>query len=169
MFPLQPRGKNKSLLWTILLILGLAFLILTVRLGFKSLTGKTTLEEKHETGFVERVIDGDTFVLDNGEHVRLVCINTPEKGEPYYQEAKDSLTRLVLNKEVLLEKDTRNKDKYGRLLRYIRSTEDNHLYNQDLIGQGLAKVYRIRPDEKYCDLFEEAQIKAQQEHRGLWS
>ena len=85
MFPLQPRGKNRSLFWTILLILGLALLILPVRLGFKSLTGKTTLEAQYETGLVERIIDGDTFVLDTGEHVRLVCINTPEKGEAYYQ------------------------------------------------------------------------------------
>ena len=169
MFSLRKRGKSRSLLWTILLVLGLAMLVLPARLGFKTFTGKTTLEQNYETGFVTRVIDGDTFELSDGYKVRLICINTPEKGQPYYQEAKESLTTLVLNKQVLLEKDERNTDRYGRLLRYARSTEDKHLYNQNLIEQGLAKVYRIKPDEKYCDLFEEAQTKAQEEHLGLWS
>ena len=42
---------------------------------------------------VTRVIDGDTIELSNGETVRFVCINTPEKGQPGFQEAKEFLTR----------------------------------------------------------------------------
>ena len=32
-----------------------------------------------ETRFVQRVVDGDTFVLENGERVRMLGIDTPEK------------------------------------------------------------------------------------------
>ena len=37
----------------------------------------------YEVGIVERVIDGDTVVV-NGTSVRLLGINTPEKKEIYY-------------------------------------------------------------------------------------
>jgi len=41
-----------------------------------------------EEALVTRVIDGDTVVLENGEHVRYIGIDTPERGRPYYAEAK---------------------------------------------------------------------------------
>ena len=44
----------------------------------------------YEVGIVERVIDGDTIVV-NGTTVRLLGINCPEKGERYYGEAKEYL------------------------------------------------------------------------------
>ena len=51
---------------------------------------------------VESVIDGDTIILATGEHVRLLGIDTPERGECYYQEATDFLKSLLINKLVLL-------------------------------------------------------------------
>ena len=68
---------------------------------------------------VVKVTDGDTIDLSNGETVRFSGINTPEKGECYYNEAKQALTELVLDKEVFIERDMTNKDKYNRLLRSI--------------------------------------------------
>lgn len=71
---------------------------------------------------VTKIIDGDTFeVLPNwkwenqeGNVVRPTGYNTPEKGQPGYQEAKDKLTRLILGKDVELKKAIRIT--YGRLL-----------------------------------------------------
>ena len=48
---------------------------------------------------VDRVIDGDT-IKSNENSIRLLGINTPEKGEKYYREAKDSLNEKILNKTV---------------------------------------------------------------------
>ncbi|MBI5065516.1 thermonuclease family protein [Candidatus Woesearchaeota archaeon] len=97
---------------------------------------------------VTRVIDGDTLVLESGEKVRLVCINTPEKDQPGYEEAKQFLNKLTLNKEVRLEKDITNKDKYGRLLRYIYVGDT--FVNREIVQQGYGKIFRYEPDIKRC-------------------
>jgi len=47
------------------------------------------------SAIVPRIIDGDTIELQNGERVRLLGINTPEKGQPYYEEATNRLQELI--------------------------------------------------------------------------
>src|SRR3989344_4886614 len=61
----------------------------------------------------------------NKSHVRLLGINSPEKGELYYDEAEKFLEGLILNKTIKLEKGREDKDKYGRLLRYIFINDKN--------------------------------------------
>lgn len=68
---------------------------------------------------VTKIIDGDTFELNNGDIIRLICIDAPELGKPGYNEAKDYLSKLILNKEVRLVSDIDDKDNYKRLLRYV--------------------------------------------------
>ena len=87
---------------------------------------------------VGNVIDGDTLDVEIGR-VRLSGINTPETGQCYYQEAKDALTNLTLFKEVTLEKDQDNYDKYGRLLRYIYVNDT--FVNGYLVENGYAVVF----------------------------
>ena len=87
---------------------------------------------------VTKVIDGDTLIANN-QTIRLSGINAPETSECYYQEAKDILTALTLNKQIHLEKDISNKDKYKRLLRYIYL--DNLSINSYLTEAGYVKVY----------------------------
>ncbi|MBI4919139.1 thermonuclease family protein [archaeon] len=97
---------------------------------------------------VTRVVDGDTLVIETGEKIRLICINTPEKGEEGFEEAKQFLTDLVLNKNVILEKDITNKDKYGRLLRYVYL--DGVFVNKEIFQKRYAKMFRYEPDIKRC-------------------
>lgn len=68
---------------------------------------------------VVRIIDGDTIELDSGEKVRFLGIDTPERGQCGYQEAKKNLQRLILDERVILVSDGQTTDKYGRLLRYV--------------------------------------------------
>ena len=74
---------------------------------------------------VTRVIDGDTIEITGGIKVRYIGINAPESvapGKPvgcFGKESSDKDKELVLGKEVRLEKDISETDKYGRLLRYI--------------------------------------------------
>jgi len=119
-----------------------------------------------ETFLVTRIIDGDTLELSTGEKVRLICINTPEKGEDLYQEATDKLSSLVLNKDVILEKDVSETDRYGRLLRYIYI--DNISVNNEIIKSGLAYSYRYNPDVKHCDEYEQTELTAKANKLGLW-
>lgn len=69
---------------------------------------------------VVRVIDGDTIELENGQKVRFLGIDTPERGCPGYQEAKKNMQDLVLSKRIVLVRDgNQDTDRYGRLLRYV--------------------------------------------------
>ncbi len=78
---------------------------------------------------VARVIDGDTFELSDGTRVRLVCVDTPERGQPGYTEAAEFLRGLVEGKRVILEKDPQHADHdaFGRKLRvaWIDGTQVN--------------------------------------------
>jgi micrococcal nuclease len=60
-----------------------------------------------------KITDGDTFELSNGDIIRLADVDTPERGQPGYQEATDYLRSLIYDKTVYLEVDA-EKDIYGR-------------------------------------------------------
>lgn len=64
---------------------------------------------------VSRVIDGDTFETRYGtKPYRLADVDTPEKGERGYEEAKKALERLIDGKQVQIE--TLSTDKYNRFI-----------------------------------------------------
>ena len=133
-------------------------------------TGNVILEEELvlEGPFVVTyVVDGDTFDLDNGERIRFSGINTPETGECYYQEAKDALKTLTLNKQVFLEKDKTDEGKYGRKLRYIYVND--LMVNKALVEGGYARVYdKYSYDTKRYDELKEVEAKAIRDNLGLW-
>ena len=121
---------------------------------------------------VTRVIDGDTIELSSGERGRLICIDTPERGEEGYQEAKDFLSDLVLNQEVILVKDVSEKDRYGRLLRYVYFNEIGIelglSINYGIVLLGYGKTYRYPPDTALCDEIQEAEEYAKDNNLGIW-
>jgi len=125
-------------------------------------------EIKETSQIVTRVIDGDTFEINNKEKVRLICIDTPEKNQKYYAEAQQFLSDLLLNKEIKLEKDVSETDMYGRILRYAY-TMDGEFINEKLIKEGYARVFRYGKDTKYCDLFEISEKQAQNQKLRMWS
>ena len=70
------------------------------------------------TGRVVGIADGDTItVLDANRQqhkIRLGGIDAPEKAQPFGQRSKESLSRLVFNKEVRV--DWTKRDKYKRIV-----------------------------------------------------
>ncbi len=97
---------------------------------------------------VDRVIDGDTIVVGD-ESVRLLGINSPEKGEDYYEEAKRFLENKILNKSVKLKFLGDKYDKYGRLLAYIYFDGEN--INVKLVEEGFANYYFYSGKDKYSN------------------
>lgn len=120
-----------------------------------------------ETYEVSQIIDGDTIRLSNGEKVRLIGINAPEQGQPYYEAATQKLEELMGDEQVTLEKDVDDKDQYGRLLRYVYVNET--FVNVEMVRQGFAISYPFSPNTKYTDKFEEAQEEARISQMGIWS
>ncbi len=100
---------------------------------------------------VERVIDGDTVVV-NGTSVRLLGINTPEKGEEYFLEAKIFLEELVMDKSVRIER--KGKDRYYRELAYLFDGSKN--LNLEIVKEGLANYYFPSGKDRYYNDFVEA-------------
>lgn len=119
-------------------------------------------------GVVQRVIDGDTIVLENGSTIRYVGITTPERNESFWQEATNENKKLVEGKKVKLEYDAYTSDKFGRVLAYV--IVDNKNISIELVKKGLAKVVIM---EKRRELIhQEELLKAQEEAKekklGIW-
>lgn len=128
---------------------------------------ETTQADEGITAIVESVIDGDTLRLENGERVRLIGINTPERGQPYYEEATAALRELAEGKTVRLERDVSEFDQYDRRLAYVYVGEV--FVNEELVARGLAKAYPYEPDTSREDVFRRAELYAQDAGRGMWA
>ncbi len=111
---------------------------------------KNFLSEDKEI-IVDRVIDGDT-IESNGTSIRLLGINSPEKGEFGYNEAKNFLQNKILNKTVTLKFTNERTDKYGRTLAYVFINSLN--INVESVRNGFSNYYFYSgKDEYYNDLF----------------
>lgn len=133
-------------------------------------TGYVSKEIVYEGPFkVTNVVDGDTLDLNNSQRIRLSGINTPETGECYYQEAKNKLEELILNKDVYTERDITNKDKYGRFLRYIYYPKGT-LVNKILVKEGYADAYdKYASDTKRFAELNASEQTAKANKLGIWS
>ena len=106
-----------------------------------------------EEALITRVIDGDTVVAGNVS-IRLLGINSPEKGEEGYNEAKQFLNLIVLNKTIQLKSGKDKYDKYGRKLSYLFLRNEN--INKELIDEGYANFYFPSGKDRYYKDFLEA-------------
>ena len=78
--------------------------------------------------------------------IRFVGINTPERGQPGYEEAKDFVKSMCLGKTVYLDiDDAKHYDKYGRVLAVVYV--DNVNLNAELLKRGYAEIMYIPPSE----------------------
>lgn len=101
-----------------------------------------------ETAICTKVVDGDTIYLDNGEKVRFVGVNTPERGVEGYIASKNFVQKLCLNKEVGLDiDDSKHNDRYGRTLAVV--IVDGKNVNEMLLKEGLAEIMYMPPSEFY--------------------
>ena len=135
----------------LLLLGGLVFLAIFISLSLFSFSVDESESEREvfEEAVVTRVIDGDTFEIDSGEHVRFICVDAPERGMKGAEEASEFLTELIENKTVLLERDVSERDAYGRLLRYVFM--DDVFVNRLLVRKNYATVFRYGNDTQRCD------------------
>jgi micrococcal nuclease len=114
-------------------------------------------------------VDGDT--VQNGKvWVRLAQVDTPEKGECYYKEAKKYAQNfLKLNGKLILTRDERldTFDSYGRALGYL--TKGNRNLNLELVKYGYAEPYFYNGMRgKYANLIEKYARQAKAKRLGLW-
>lgn len=131
------------------------------------LLATTCISAKELKGYVVDVIDGDTIKIYADDKkiytIRLYGIDTPERGQHYYNEAKEALQKFILSKDVLVYY-TKN-GIYGRIIGKIYY--NGKYINQDMIHNGYAWYY-----EKYAKnniSLKEAQDSAIKLKAGIWS
>jgi micrococcal nuclease len=112
------------------------------------------------------VIDGDTVELEDGRRVRLIGIDTPERGDAASDSASALAQRLLLKKRVRLEIDRDQIDRYGRTLAFLWIGDA--LINREIIRKGWGWCYFFEGNLRHSREFLLAQHEAMRAHRGLW-
>lgn len=124
---------------------------------------------EQETRVVEKVIDGDTIVLDGGERVRYIGVDSPENGEPLYGEAREFQEKIVHGSHVRIEvcKDE-PRDRYGRTLAFVR--KGNVDVGEQLLWYGYARTLFIgRCGRAVARGYRKVEREAFVAGRGIWS
>lgn len=143
----------------------------------KTATSSAVFGIEGEKVLVTKVVDGDTIEVQNNQTVRLIGIDTPETVDPrrpvgcFGKEASNETKRLLSDKEVILQKDVSDKDRYNRVLRYVYLPLENGqllFVNDYLVRSGFARVYTYPPDVKFNEQFRQAESEARENSRGLW-
>lgn len=122
---------------------------------------------------VTYIVDGDTFDVDfegdglTDDRVRPIGIDTPERGECYYSQAKARAQELLLGQRVALQRDVSERDRYDRLLRYVY-LHDGTFWNGRMVREGYAWAGCWPPDCRYLAHLEAMQELAQGEGAGGW-
>lgn len=148
--------KSSVILFLVFILTGCVYYIYARDFGA---TGNAVATQEH---VIMRVLDGDTVELENGEKVRLLGINTPEK-KTFFANESMSFTNQILNKTVLVE--SVEKDKYGRNLGYVFYKDE--LFNEEILRGGFAHIF-IYTDDKYSDRLRKAEEEARQNEIGIW-
>lgn len=126
---------------------------------------------------IAKVVDGDTIETEGGKKVRFIGIDTPETVDPrrpvgcFGKEASSHSKQLLEGKEVVLQKDVSETDKFGRLLRYVYLPIKGSkllFVNDYLVREGYAKASTYPPDVKFTSQFLEAEKWARDNKKGLW-
>ncbi len=124
---------------------------------------------------VDRVVDGDTVVLEDGRQVRLVGLQAPKLplGRPDFtpwplaDEAKAALERLVLGRAVRLAYGGRRVDRHRRQLAHLLR-EDGLWVQGAMLSQGLARVYTFADNRALIPSMLAEERRARLAHAGIW-
>jgi micrococcal nuclease len=154
------------------------FLLLATAFFFLNFSPIFAQQPEGQLRTVSRVIDGDTIVLENGEKVWLIGVDTPETQHPqkpveYFGKEATGFTRnLVEGQRVWVETDPTNahlghKDRYGRTLAYVWN-ERGKFVNAEIIQQGYGHALTRYPF-KHLETFRGLEQHARQHESGLWS
>lgn len=127
---------------------------------------------------VVSVNDGDTVTLriaGRKEKVRLIGVDTPETKHPtkpvecWGPEASAHVAELLPpGTEVEVWGDEESRDRYRRLLLYIRRAEDDLFVNLDLVKGGWAVPLPYPPNTTFAAQFAGAANEAERLGLGLW-
>jgi micrococcal nuclease len=183
----QSRLRKKILLLSAFLLLSaVVFLDRTFHPLLKTyvstpVTQDSDWDKYNEKNFtVVKVVDGDTIDIDVPDEkwpdtrIRLLAIDTPEtdkspSGAMYFgKEASEFAAKTALGQKVtvLLDKLSKTRDKYHRLLAFVK-LPDGRILNEELVSQGFAYADTRFPNS-YYEKYIKLEKTAQEQKKGLW-
>jgi micrococcal nuclease len=129
---------------------------------------------------VTKVVDGDTIKvdIDGTEYsLRYIGVDSPEPDatDPDIKRLADAATAanssLIEGRDVYLERQVSDQDRFGRLLRDVWLVDSGGSYvliSIELVRAGYAQIATFPPDVRYLAQLTEAQTMAQDDRVGLW-
>jgi endonuclease YncB( thermonuclease family) len=132
-------------------------------------------------GAVSRIVDGRSFVLDDGREVRLAGIETPPSAPDTGNKdaavsgggaaARDALAALLTGAQVILRRAEFASDRYGRLLAYVDIARPGSLASAqaELLAQGFARVGDVVGDRDCAAELLRRERAARGAKLGLWA
>ena len=165
--------------WLILTVLALCLVVLAGDTGLSEIpTFKRPNLANQSIYTVTRVVDGDTFVVSDGDEsikVKLIGVETPETMHPkksvqyYGREAGRFLNNLLKGERVYLIPDIQGDkiNKHGRTLTYAYRYPDGLFVNAEIIRQGYGHAYTQFPFV-YMEKFRQLESFARNARKGLW-
>lgn len=125
---------------------------------------------------VAEIVDGDTVVLESGQHVRLVGIQAPKlplgrRGFdpwPKAQAAKAKLATLVLGKTVHLWGGGTVEDRHGRMLAHLFIKSTGGWVQRQMLLLGYARVYSFADNRRALAPLYQAEHLARNTENGIW-
>lgn len=117
---------------------------------------------------VTKIVDGDTVELSDGRTVRLLGIDTPERGACGFDQATQFASTALLNKEVVATPDpTQDEtDRYNRSLLYLEVAGQDH--SVAAAAAGWAKHYIYGTPVQRAAAIQAAEAEARAAGLGIW-
>lgn len=161
--------KQKASNWTLFAFIALSFFNTPLYADI------CAAKQQLETVKVAHVYDGDTVKLADGRKLRLIGINTPERGrddnadEPFYAEAKKQLQQIIQknNHQIKIVLGEDKHDRYKRWLAHIFSM-DNANITASLLRNGMGFSVSIPPNIQLLNCYKNAEQEAKKYKRGIW-
>jgi micrococcal nuclease len=123
---------------------------------------------------VERVVDGDTLIVEGGHRIRLLGVNTPETKHPTKPvevlgaEASEFTRNFVRGGQVRLQFDRERRDAVHRVLAFV--LVDGRSLNEELIRAGYSRAETRFPySESMKRRLQKIEEEARSAHRGIWA
>jgi micrococcal nuclease len=152
-----------------------ALKIFVVAAGFIALSGAAPRFESGENGVVARIIDGDSFVLDNGLEVRLAQIEAPRvrPGDTWGPQATAALETMIGGKRVELRYGGLRRDRRGRAIAQVFVPQgfgrEAKWVQTELLRAGIARVHTYADNRAAIADMWGAEREARRAGRGVWS
>ncbi len=129
--------------------------------------------ETFATGSVGSVVDGRTFLLDDGRAVRVAAIEVPrnDDADARTAAAKAALGKLLTGHQVMLKRLGPASDRYGHLVAqvFVIREGSEQWIEQDMIAAGQARVGARVGDRACAAALLAAERLAREAKLGLWA